>query len=275
MGKRRTRAPRRNATRRRPPLWIVNDEAAPTAGTEEAIPPPIGPVASSLLAEIAAAHDPLSAELVLCHVFRATQTAMPGGPDDQDRSEMLTQLLGEVIDHAEALASADALALLRVCSVLGPDSNRAAASDSASRLAAAGVPDRPWASLVGHPRLLQAWRYGDIFQEQESVGALFDYAGRDHAMMVLIDHSLGGGVKDGWVAAGRRARDMRNRVASEMATRSEAIFEDLGPAAMVDTLGAALARPPCPVQPDQVEDVAAYLDLIRSRVDHLRRLDIQ
>ncbi len=187
---------------------MVNDEAAPTAGTEDAIPPPIGPVASSLLAGIAAARDPLSAELVLCQVFRATQTAMPGEPDGQDLSEMLIQLLDEVIEHAEALASADALALLRVCSVLGPDSTRAAACDSARGLAAAGVGDRPWASLVGRPRLLQAWRYGDIFQEQESVGALFNYAGRDHAVMVLIDHSLGGGNYSGggWVEGQPRGR---------------------------------------------------------------------
>ncbi len=59
-----------------------------------------------------------------------------------------------------------------------------------------------------------------------------------------------------------------------MADRPEAIFQDLGAAGMVDTLGVALTRPTCPVQPDQVEDVAAYIDLIRSRVEHLRKQDI-
>lgn len=170
-------------------------------------------------------------------MFKTTQITTPRGADDQDWSE----LLDEVIKDAEARASADALAVLRVCSVLASDSARAAASEAAGRLAAAGVPDRSWASLVGHPQLLRAWRYHDVFGEQESVGALFDYNGGGHAMMVLIDHSPGGGVQDGWLAAGRRARDLRNRMASEMATHPEAILED----------------------------VAASLHLIRSRVDHL------
>jgi hypothetical protein len=53
-----------------------------------------------------------------------------------------------VIGHAETLASVEALAVLRVCSVLGPGTSRAAAGDSAARLAAAGVADRPWAGRV-------------------------------------------------------------------------------------------------------------------------------
>ena len=64
-------------------------------------------------------------------------------------------------------------------------------------------------------------RYHDVFGEQESVGAVFDYNNRDHAMMVLIDHSLGGGVKDGWLAAGRRARCLRDRMASQMTTHPD------------------------------------------------------
>ena len=59
---------------------------------------------------------------------------------------------GQVIGHAETLASVEALAVLRVCSVLGPGTSRDAARDSAAHLADAGVADRPWAGRVGTRR---------------------------------------------------------------------------------------------------------------------------
>ena len=120
----------------------------------------------------------------------------PSPSDEQERREALVLMLGQVIGHAETLASVEALALLRVCSVLGPATSRNAARASAGRLAAAGVADRPWAGRVGSPAVLRAWRNGDVFGSQSSVGVLFDYRGREHAVMVLVDHMLGGGVKD-------------------------------------------------------------------------------
>src|SRR5674476_1638788 len=62
----------------------------------------------------------------------------------------------------------------------------------------------------GRPEMLRAWRYGDVFGAQSSVGVLFDYRGREHVVMVLVDHLLGGGVKDCWVSEGLAAKDMRN-----------------------------------------------------------------
>ncbi|GAA1140835.1 hypothetical protein [Ornithinicoccus hortensis] len=264
------RPPRRDATRKRQALSIVPPARATATTIADGSEPPIDPVVGSLLADIALARDAFQAELVLCEVFRATQLGLPVGTDEEERLEMQSHLLHEVITHAGTLRSADALALLRVCSTLGPQTTREAARAEAGRLADAGVPDRPWAGLVGHPRLLSAWHYGDTFGEQESVGALFDYAGRDHAMMILIDHDLGGGVKDAWLAKGRRATDLRNRVASGLEDNPEAIFRDVDAADVVRVLDQALDRPACPREPDQIEDVACYLDLVRSRVDSLR-----
>lgn len=268
MSQRRKRTPRRNATRSRASLSVVRENQAQTP--DEAAPPsPIGSATESLLVEISQAREALTAEQALCDVFLATQLAIPDAADDRERLAVVTTLLEEVIAHAELVGSADALALLRVCGVMGPERTRAAAGHSADRLAATGLPERPWASLVGRPQLLQAWRYFDLFGEQGSVGLLFDYAGRDHAVMVLMDHSLGGGVKDCWVTADRRARGVRNRISSEMANRPEADFEDLDAAGVVEVLRPALAAPPCPREPDQIEDVASYLHLLQSRVDWL------
>lgn len=232
----------------------------------------VGEATESLLEGIAQARHPLAAELVICEAIRAAHETFPDDAGGQDKLEALSMMLDHVVGHAEKLASVEALALLRACSALGPDTARSAARKSADRLVAAGVPDRPWASRVGRPAMLRAWHYGDIFGSQSSVGVLFDYVGREHALMVLVDHRLGGGIKDCWVAEGRTATDMRNRVSLEMAGNPDTVFEDIDAATAAEVLGAALSHPPCPEQPDQIEDVNAYQYLVRSRAEHLARL---
>jgi hypothetical protein len=232
----------------------------------------MGAATASLLAAISEARSALAAELVLCEAFGAVETGLPDDADEQERLEALALMLGQVINHGEMIASTEALALLRVCSVLGPAKTRIEAQESAGRLSAAGVADRPWAGRVGRPEMLRAWRYGDVFGAQSSVGVLFDYRGREHVVMVLVDHLLGGGVKDCWVSEGRAAKDMRNSVAAAMAGDPDTFFEDIGVAAVAALLGLALACPPCPEQADQIEDVNNHLYLVRARVEHLARL---
>ena len=281
MGRGRGREPHRTATRRAS-VSLVSSGPTSMAGLEQAaggaggdvhvLQGPIRVVAVSLLAGIAEARSPLAAELVLCGAFGAVAAGLPEASDEQERLEALVLMLGQVIGHAETLASVEALALLRVCSVLGPATSRNAARASAGRLAAAGVADRPWAGRVGSPAVLRAWRYGDVFGSQSSVGVLFDYRGREHAVMVLVDHMLGGGVKDCWVTEGRSAKDMRNFVAAAMAGEPDTFFEDIDAAAAAELLDVALGCPPCPEQADQIEDVNDYLYLVRARVEHLARL---
>jgi hypothetical protein len=136
-------------------------------------------VAGSLMTAVAEARAPLAAELVLCRVLGMLATGMEG--DDADHADAVNELVGTVTGHCEQVGTADALAVLRVCSVLGPDLTRAAAGVAADRVAGAGVPDRPWAARLGRPAALRAWRYGDVFGTQSSVGVLFDDQGREHA----------------------------------------------------------------------------------------------
>jgi len=282
MGSGRGREPRRTATRKRPSVSLVRSDPSSAAGSEQgaggllddvdALDELIGAATASLLGGIAEARSPLAAELVLCGAFGAVKAGLPDDADEQERLEALALMLGQVIGYAETLASVDALALLRVCSVLGPATSRSAARKSAGRLAAAGVADRPWAGRVGSPQMLRAWRYGDVFGAQSSVGVLFDYLGREHAVMVLVDHLLGGGVKDCWVSEGRAAKDIRNSVAAAMAGEPDTFFEDIDAAAAAALLGSALACRPCPEQADQIQDVNDHLHLVRARVEHLARL---
>jgi Plasmid pRiA4b ORF-3-like protein len=228
-------------------------------------------VAASLVADVAQARSPLAAELVLCDALGEMESGLPVETDEHERREVVTQVLGQVIGHVETHATADALAALRVCSVLGPAGSRGLAAEAAGRLAAAGVQERPWAATVGRPSMLRAWHYGDMYGVQSSVGVLFDYRGREHVVMVLVDHVLGGGVKDCFVAEGRRARDARKSLATAAAGEPDTFFEDIDAARVVDLLRPALDRPPCPVQDDQIEDVPMFRYLLLSRVEELAR----
>lgn len=282
MGKSRNRIARRSATRKPAALSLVKTTLPSGAGSDlfadglaRAANAPaelIDAATTSLLAGMAEARGPLDAELVMCAAFAAVEAGLPDEADEEERLEALTLLLGQVIGHAQTLATVEALALLRVCSVLGPATSRAAAAEAAGQLAAVGVADRPWASRVGRPTMLRAWHYGDEFGAQSSVGVLFDYRGREHALMILVDHLLGGGIKDCWVAEGRPAKEMRDTVATAMAGNPETYFEDLDAVAVAGLLGSALANPPCPEQPDQVEDVAKHLHLVQARLEHVAKL---
>ena len=282
MGKSRNRVARRSATREPPAFSLVGRNPPSGAGSDpvasgltrdaDAPAEALAAVTASLLAGIAEARSPLAAELVMCAAFAAVDAGLPDDADEQERLEALTLLLGQVIGQAQALGTADALALLRVCSVLGPATSRAAAGQGAAQLAASGVTDRPWAGRVGHPTMLRAWRYGDVFGAQSSVGVLFDYRGREHALMVLVDHLLGGGIKDCWVCEGRPAKGMRDAVAAAMASKPNTFFEDIDAVAVAGLLGSALTSPPCPEQADQIDDVAKHLYLVRARVDHVAQL---
>jgi len=264
--------PNRAATRKRPEARVVSGKGTEVIESVPADGTLLSAVTGSLLEAIAGARSPLEAELVLCGVFGTLEQGLDDDADDQERAQALIVLLGQVITDAQRLATAEASGLLRVCAVLGPVQTRAAAGEAAGGLAAAGVPERSWAPRVGHPMMLRAWRYGDVFGAQSSIGVLFDYQGREHVVMVLVDHLLGGGVKDCWVAQGRAAKGMRNQVAAAMAANPTTFFEDLDAATAAEHLRSALANPPCPEQDDQVQDVAANLYLVRARTDLLARL---
>lgn len=265
------RPPRRAATPRPRRLEVVGTAArsAPVEAAEGEFLAPdeiVAPIAESLISEIANVRRPLDAELVPCAVFGLIEQGVVGEP--AEREAALATLITQVVEHAERRGTADALALLRVFSLLGPRAARASADAAAERLAALGVPDRPWASTIGRPTVLRTWQYGDIFGEQESVGVLFSYPGRDHALAVLIDHTLGGGLKDCFLADGRGAADVLE-VGRRAAAEPEVWFRDVDLATAAAVLCEAVEAPTVPVHDDQVEDVSALFHFTLARTEHL------
>ncbi len=232
------------------------------------MPPELGEaVAQSLLVPIAATRTVLQAELVISHMIGTVRDGVEG--DLEDVEEAVQLLLRDLVAPLEGSGSADALAVLRVLQVYGSGEGRDLAAEAADRMAEAGVPDRPWARRVGRPQFLRAWRYQDVFGAQTSLGVLFTDRGRDHALTVLVDHELGGGLKDAWVAEGRDAAGLRQQVMSGVAGEPAMEFADLDLAEAAQLLRDATECPPCPADPEQVDDVVTHAQLALVRAHHL------
>jgi hypothetical protein len=238
---------------------------AVVCGADVGVAEAVAAIAREVVGAVGRARHALAAELVVSQLM-GTVEAAPLLASGQDRAVARDELLGELIGWAVVDGSPAGLAFLRVATVLGTASSRAAASAAADRLAGCGVADRPWAAIVGRPRLVRAWWYGDVFGQQESVNMLFAYAHREHCVCALIDHQLGGGVKDCWISEGRSARGLRAGSAAQMAANPVALFEDIDACRAVQVLAAGLAEPVCPHQDDQVRDVMANLEILRARM---------
>jgi hypothetical protein len=187
-------------------------------------------------------------------------------PDPGDVPEMLAEMIGQ----AEAYGQPESLAMLRVLGAIGPLPTRAAASAAADRMVAGRLADRPWVAGLGAPQPGPCFGYADFLGAQEAIALTFGYGRRRHALAVLIDHDLGGGVKDCWVTDGP---DRLRTEYQQAARRAGLEFHDYQPEQARAIMDRALSKLPCPAAPDQVEDVRCYLDLLRERVTLLPRAD--
>jgi hypothetical protein len=203
--------------------------------------------------------DALNAELCGAEFLGLVRGA---APDDVELPDLLIDLIGQVREYG----GAEALAMLRVLAVVGPPMVRPVAAQAADALVATGLTDSPWVHGLGTPRVGRCFGYADAFGAQESMAVTFTYGRKSHAVVVLIDHELGGGVKDCFLSD----RPDRIRAKYQQAARGFGLeFCDYQPAEAGAILGRALSRPPCPVEPDQIEDVRDHIDLLRARVELL------
>jgi hypothetical protein len=200
--------------------------------------------------------DHLEAELV---GTQFVDMLIASAPHPEDVPALVAALIAE----GEASGKPEALAMLRILAVLGPADARAEATEAADRMVAAGLTDRPWVTGLGAPQPGASFGYADVFGAQEAIAITFSYGRKRHAISVLIDHELGGGVKDCFIT------DEAARVRTEYqkaARQGDMDMYDYDPAEARAILDRALGKPPCPQAPDQIEDVHRYLDLVRQRV---------
>lgn len=200
--------------------------------------------------------EPLDAELLASEFLGLLEDDIE--PDD------LPEALTDLIADAEATGTREALAMTRALAVLAPPAVRQAASAAADRLTAAGVKAPGWARKVGKPALGPCFGYSD--GAQQGLALNFAYGRRTHTLVVLIDHQLGGGVKDCFVSdAPAQIREGYRAAAAQYGIP----YHDYTHEQARTILAEALAHEPCPEQEDQVEDVRSNLALARQRLELL------
>ncbi len=204
--------------------------------------------------------DPVDAELWVSDLIGALASSAAG------QASLMNVLTASLVPAAEAAATPEALALLRVLAAVGSPALRAAAGQAAARVRDAGVADPPWANTIGLPQVRDCWHYADVGGRQESLTMAFAYGDKQHAVSVLIDHGRGGKIKDAWVAKGTELRADTEQVAR---TDPLVVFELLDAAGARLRLDRAISAGECPEQPDQVDDVVAHRALLRARFDLL------
>lgn len=91
------------------------------------------------------------------------------------------------------------------------------AATVAQAMVTAGAPAPPWLDEIGAPALTRCFQSSERSGDATSIVALFAYDGRpEHALMVLIDHNLGGIAKDAWVTpTGTEVVERYEKVADE------------------------------------------------------------
>jgi hypothetical protein len=223
--------------------------------------------ATGLLSQL---DDPVDAELWGSDLIGALASSSAG------QASLMAALTGSLVPAAEAAATPESLALLRVLAVIGSPDLRAAAGQAGARVSAGGVADPPWAVALGAPEVGECWHYADVGGRQESLTMTFAYGDRSHAVSVLIDHARGGKIKDAWVAKaagpGEKSPGEKTlREETEQAAQDDplVVFEMIDAADAGRRLQRAIAAGECPEQPDQVDDVVAHRALIRARLELL------
>jgi len=216
---------------------------------------------SEILAEaeanLASVSSPLDAELWGSEMLAI---AGLGGIDLAAAEDLVTEA---IVPMAESAGTEPALAMLVVMAHVGGPRLATAAQAARLRMVPLGIPEPVWAKGLGAPTVGPCWLYADYFGEQESVTLTFAYGRKRHALCVLIDHSLGGGVKDAYLCD--RVAGLRQQM-SRVAEHDLSYLEDVTPEDAAARLGRAVAAPECPRLPDQVEDVARTRALLRSRL---------
>lgn len=205
--------------------------------------------------------DPLDVELMVSALMGTWWNSLPG----QDAE----QVLGEgLVGYAGTRRTPASLSLLRTLALLlGTSERRAQAAQAADGLAAAGVAEPAWAATIGRVTTGQCWRLDDAYGDQSWVLCAFAYGDRPHGMLALVDHNLGGMIKDAFFTDDAEAALAMQR--DEAAAGPLAIHRELAPTEARQLLEGSFAMTDMTWQPPVAEDFAAHRALALARVRSL------
>jgi hypothetical protein len=209
---------------------------------------------------------PLDAEMWASELLGMLELGAPDDSTAEEREAVTLNLATRMADYALDQDSPTGLAILRTLSVIGPAASRQLAREDAQEMVENGFRDRAWMPALGRPDVGRCWRFRDAEGRQESVTVVFGYGKREHTLTVLIDHDLGGGVRDCWVGEDPDAVLGEARAALE----PEGIEVEFIPAEQATSaLNSALTRPECPGSAEEIEDIAMTRALLQARVEWL------
>jgi hypothetical protein len=178
------------------------------------------------------------------------------------RDEAVAAFTVDFAKVAEREGDATGLATVRALAAVSAGPVRAELDLVARRMVNAGIKDRSWAATVGHPAVGRCLQHRDAETHQQTVIAEFGYGRARHAVVVLIDHDLGGGIKDTWVA------DDADALLAEVHgnTVPGLIVEDLDWPTVRQLWAQALTCPECPMEDDQIEEVPMNRAIVLARL---------
>jgi len=199
--------------------------------------------------------EPLDAELCGAQFIGELHRAMPPNLD-------VTDVLIDIIEDFAPRRSAVVLAMMRALGAVAPGPARTMAARAADQIVRDGVADMPWAADLGWPVPGRCFGYTDVYGEQRSMVLTFSYGRKPHALVVLIDYLLGGGVKDCYVTD---YSESIRREYQRLGRDPDIIFIDLDPGEARRILLQSLACDACPVEPHQIRNVQNHVGLLVAR----------
>jgi hypothetical protein len=225
-----------------------------------------------------------SLDRMLAQVAREAAKSIPEVTDALDAEQwasslMATWLHPSLPDHGadallfprlvralEALATAPALAALRALSAVGSEEQASSARAAADRLAAARLPEPPWAGGLGRVRPAGAALLDEPAFD-DGVSVVIEFAGPgpgSHTLGVSIDHNLGGLVKDAFLAGS--LAEVRAELARHAPAGPGVSIRELGLDEARARVEAALTALDHALDPPVGEDVRALRALVDARM---------
>jgi hypothetical protein len=170
------------------------------------------------------------------------------------------------VDALEELDTPSALATLRALGAVSAPDHARRARAAGDRLAAAGLPEPPWAGDLGQAKpTAAALLYDDAFDDGLSVMVEFTARGIEaHTVGVYIDHNMGGLVKDVFFAG--PLTEIRRQLERRAPNQVDLTIRDLDLAEARARVEAALFMLDHTYDPPVSEDVRPMRALLAARI---------
>ena len=192
--------------------------------------------------ELLAVRSPLDAELIVSEILGSWWGRRL---DDGDVEEVIGEALA---GYAAGKGTPAALALLTGMAYLGTTRQAAKAEHAALGLMERGVARPGWADQVGMVEPDECHVSRDVYGDQESIICTYSYRDAErHALVVLVDHNMGGMVRDAWVSS--KVDTLLGHCRQEVLDNPLMVFEPLEPGkarALLDTALTVTADTPDP-----------------------------